>query len=532
VDNALFKSSGRGKMPPKTDTVNEAGGKAYSLSNEAALAQLVVTGTFNNTVYASGEDQLGRVLDLGKTVDPRFVAKLAVYARTEGYMKDAPAVLMGVLAATNLHYFHLAFPLVIDNAKMLRNFVQVIRSGITGRKSLGTAVKREVAEWFQCRGLEDLFRQSVGDKPSLGDCIALSRPKPADMQRSAMYRYLLGKELNPEQGMYLPVPVKDYEHIKANAESVTCFPSGIPMEMLTGIPGLTKAGWKEIAKFASWTQTRMNLNTFARHGVFEDPHFTEQIAQRLEDREKVQKAKVFPYQLMTAFQASQGNVPARISDALQQAMEYATANVPTFPGQVFVFPDVSGSMSSATTGYRKGATSSTRCIDVAALVAATITRTTPRAVVIPFETDVVHPSVLQKAGFNGRDSVMTNAKRLASIGGGGTDCSAPLRLLNSDTGWKCDLAIFVSDNESWVNSNSYYGRGTVVMQEWEKVKSRNPKAKLVCIDLQPNTTTQAPERDDILNIGGFSDAVFKTIQRFASGETATLVDTIREVKLS
>ena len=32
--------------------------------------------------------------------------------------------------------------------------------------------------------------------------------------------------------------------------------------------------------------------------------------------------------------------------------------------------------------------------------------------------------------------------------------------------------------------------------------------KLICIDLQPNTTTQAPERSDILNVGGFSDAVF------------------------
>jgi len=27
-------------------------------------------------------------------------------------------------------------------------------------------------------------------------------------------------------------------------------------------------------------------------------------------------------------------------------------------------------------------------------------------------------------------------------------------------------------------------------------------------DLQPYTTTQAPDRSDILNVGGFSDAVF------------------------
>ena len=49
------------------------------------------------------------------------------------------------------------------------------------------------------------------------------------------------------------------------------------------------------------------------------------------------------------------------------------------------------------------------------------------------------------------------------------------------------------------------------MTEWTKLKQRNRDAKLVCIDIQPYGTTQAPERDDILNVGGFSDAVFETI---------------------
>jgi 60 kDa SS-A/Ro ribonucleoprotein len=40
---------------------------------------------------------------------------------------------------------------------------------------------------------------------------------------------------------------------------------------------------------------------------------------------------------------------------------------------------------------------------------------------------------------------------------------------------------------------------------------------LVCIDLVPNTTTQAIEREDILNIGGFSDVVFDLIADFAAG---------------
>jgi 60 kDa SS-A/Ro ribonucleoprotein len=56
------------------------------------------------------------------------------------------------------------------------------------------------------------------------------------------------------------------------------------------------------------------------------------------------------------------------------------------------------------------------------------------------------------------------------------------------------------------------------MSEWMKFKQRNPKARLVCLDIQPYASTQAQEREDILNIGGFSDSVFQVIAAFASGE--------------
>jgi len=56
------------------------------------------------------------------------------------------------------------------------------------------------------------------------------------------------------------------------------------------------------------------------------------------------------------------------------------------------------------------------------------------------------------------------------------------------------------------------------MKEWGHFKNRNPKARMVCIDIQPYGTVQAKERGDILNIGGFSDQVFDVIAEFARGE--------------
>ena len=57
------------------------------------------------------------------------------------------------------------------------------------------------------------------------------------------------------------------------------------------------------------------------------------------------------------------------------------------------------------------------------------------------------------------------------------------------------------------------------------------RPKLVCIDLQAYTTTQAPEREDILNIGGFSDAVFNVVASFLSGDAGRFVAEVEAIEL-
>jgi 60 kDa SS-A/Ro ribonucleoprotein len=58
------------------------------------------------------------------------------------------------------------------------------------------------------------------------------------------------------------------------------------------------------------------------------------------------------------------DIPLPVVNALQDAMEVATRNVPELKGKVFVLPDVSGSMHSAVTGQRNGATTAVRCVDI------------------------------------------------------------------------------------------------------------------------------------------------------------------------
>lgn len=89
----------------------------------------------------------------------------------------------------------------------------------------------------------------------------------------------------------------------------------------------------------------MNLNTFVRQGVFENKDLIGVVANRLKNANLIEKAKVFPYQLLTAWLSISEEVPRPVKDALQDAMEIATRNVPQINGQVYVFQliaDVAG----------------------------------------------------------------------------------------------------------------------------------------------------------------------------------------------
>jgi 60 kDa SS-A/Ro ribonucleoprotein len=74
------------------------------------------------------------------------------------------------------------------------------------------------------------------------------------------------------------------------------------------------------------------------------------------------------------------------------------------------------------------------------------------------------------------------------------------------------------------------------MTQWEIFQKTQRRLgvtdpKLVCVDIQPRGTSQAPERDDILNIGGFSDAVFNVVSSFLENDASRFVREVESVEL-
>lgn len=506
-----------GKLLPKADTTNEAGGLAYSLSSEQALAQFAATGCLNSTYYATEQDQLQTVLELAAACDARFVAQTAVFAREQGCMKDLPALLCAILAVRDGTLLTAVFPRVLDSGKMLRNFVQIVRSGQVGRKSLGTLPRRLVRQWFEVRTEQQLFDASIGTQPSLADVVRMVHPKPGTPARDNFFRYLLGKPFAIE---LLPPEVAQFELWKRGEAALP----DLNFQFLSG-QRLDEAQWRTIAQRASWTTLRMNLNTFLRHGVFGCAETTALVAERLADPDRIVRSKTFPYQIMTTLLNTADSLPSAIRTALEAALEIATANVPALPGRTVVAVDVSGSMASAVTGHRKGSTSKVTCLDVAALFAAAILRQNQGAAVIPFHDHVCAVELDPRA------TILQTSKQLRELPSGGTNCSAVLAQLNQ-RGERADTVIYLSDNQSWVDA-SPNGTQPGMLVEWRRFKQRNRQSKLVCIDLQPYRTVQVPAADDVIHVGGFSDQVFEVLRSVASGDTTPdrFVDRIRKVAI-
>lgn len=490
---------------------NHAGGRAFAKSDEETLVQFAMTGTFNDTFYTKGANQLTQVLERSARVSDEFIAKLAIYGRQQGLMKDMPALLCAVLVARQSVYVETVFNQVIDNPRMLRNFVQMMRSGVVGRKSLGSKAKRLVQDFIGKLSDYALWEASIGNDPSLVDVMKLAHPKAKDERRNALYAYILGRPVDAAQ---LPDFIREYEGF-VNGDSKDA-PLKAPFLKLTALP-LKEDDWKRIALNASWTQTRMNLNTFARHGVFKDREMVALLAERLANRENVLKAKAFPYQLMAAMLNIESDIPHEMATALEKAMEVALESTPVIEGTTLIAVDVSGSMGNAITG-RTGAPSKITCLQVAALIGAALLHKNRSARLVAFDT------VCHEGDFPADQPVMQMAREFGVFKGGGTDCGSVIRHMNEHNIQVQNL-ILISDNESW--GDRYHGSLSTL---WAGYKQKNPGARMINLDITPNETSATASRADTLRVGGFSDEVFSVMSAFLAGNK-TQLDAVKAIQL-
>lgn len=503
----------------KVNTTNDSGGVAYAMTHQHALAQYATTGMLDNCVLQSAEVQFDRVMRIAENCSSEYIAKVAIYAHEKGFMKDMPAVLLAILLKRDKSFFELAFSRVITNGRMLRTFVNAVRSGRLGFRSFGSLAKRKIQDWLNSASDKTIINASIGSNPSLADIIKMVHPKAPNENRNQLYRWVCNLDYQEDK---LPKQLQLYLKLKRNPEAAEQLPD-VPFQMYTAMP-LTTEGWKHIVWNSTWNQTRMNLATFERHGVFSDKDFVNKIAEKLTSEPDILGSKAMPFAIFSAFKKT-GHISNEIRSALSRAAEISLQNVPELKGKTVVAIDRSGSMTSLINSR-----STVRAMDVAAVFVGALKYKNPNLDIVLFND--------RAEAYKPKDgaTLLEISEELMNKASGGTDCSCAMEYIKCNYSKENmpDNIIMISDNESWLGMNINLwrdGSGTVAILK--EIQAINPNARMVNIDITPGSSSQTAPGDSVLNIGGFNDSVFEIVSMFFGSKDNPdfWVNQIKSVKL-
>ena len=508
---------------PLPDTVNHAGGVAYTADPQEVLAELLLLGTFGNTYYASGDQWATRTADLCKRMakeDPHFLAQAAVVARTEGYIRSAPLVALAALLGVSNEaktYGRRIFSTIIRTGDDLRNFVGLMESK-QFRQGFGGISRRLVAEWLntQLTAYQAVKYAGSGDQFSLRNILRLAHPAPSTATQDAIFQWLVKGTTNEAT----PSLIHALADLQAGSlDPVTAITrEGLPFEAVTGrLSSMPKAVWVALLTHAPYMFLLRSLEAMGKAGVWEDPENVDRAMEILGDPARIHKAMLFPFRYYTALLTiTPEHVPSQLVDMLYTALETAVGNLPDLgQGHVAIAPDISGSMQGTYVDKRQN----TNAAAIAGIFTGALWHQHPTARILPFDT-VIHPVTTHH-----RDSVMTIARTLANMDGGGTDLSVPIRWL-AEHREVVDLFIGLTDSEDWSASGGWYGHGNFAVS-WKAYKQIAPHAQAVLIQLVPNGTRPTPSSDSSVHyVYGWSDAVLRYIAHVAQG--SSMIQHIRE----
>lgn len=517
--------------------VNHEGAPCYVLGLEDQVLQVLTTNTLGNTFYASQQEIAQTTLDvLYRAVRecPEFLAKALVYARNEGLLKTVPVVGLVVLStARDKGLLEAVFDRVILIPDDLRSFVEWCKSGkIRGRKGFGGCVVPLVRRWLV--RMSEYHAVKYGSSASKGftlrDIIRLSHPKTSDPASHERLGWLnrgwdaIGPAPSPTNPkLWALEALKRATSEDETVRLITEF--GLPYEVV--VPAVRSASprvWEALMMAAPYMNMVRSLNTYARHGVFENPVNVQYVVSRLTDPKAVEKSRLLPLRFFSAFQAYTATVGynREIAEALSRAMDLMFVNMPEFPQgtRVAVAPDVSGSMDSPVSDK-----SQTRIIDIASIYAASILKKSGQdTLLLPFDTK------LHSVPLTGDDSLMAIATKIASYGGGGTSVGLPVQYL-LDREIEVDVCIGITDSEDWASGRGFDCRDSFIglWRKYRQTVNRNAQAFLLTV--APYGHAVAPKDEPNVHfIYGWSDAVVGYIPKIVSAGLGQ-VDTIKRISL-
>jgi len=288
------------------------GAEGYKMSPELELYSIICTSLLTPQYYVPNtNDQLNRIKNAMKNVDPTFVAQLAVYAREKMNLRTIPLVLDVELAK-----IHNGDNLVRRLTKRVVNRADEITELVAYYKKSNS--RKIPAKHMKMKGShvveKSVYKLSNQLKKGLSDIFESGK---FDEYNYAKYNRKTDVQLRDVLFLTHPKPKTDNQK-----ELFSKIANNNLSTPYTWETQLSEAGQSDRSKKAVWEKLILsgkigymallrNLANFLREDVSEA--LMEKVCRRLEDGKEVAKSKQFPFRFLSVYRRLVGDPTGRFS---------------------------------------------------------------------------------------------------------------------------------------------------------------------------------------------------------------------------
>ena len=496
------------KLKESNSLLNHEGAKAYAMTPELELYTAVVTASLSDTFYEKQDARMDRIAQLIGKVSPEFVARLAVYTRTEMHLRSIPLLLLVELA--KVHNGDDLVARAVEKTVLRADEIMELLMCYQWRNPSGHPVKKlnKLSRQIQ-NGLQRAFNRfdeyqfAKYDRDNLEvklrDALFLVHPKAKDDNQQALFDKIVKGELETPYTWETELSALGQQKFESDEHRQEAF----------------REKWEELIN--SGKLGYMALMRNLRNMLQADVSLLEmqKVASMLSNAERVAKSKQLPFRYLSAYREIErvdSTHTTALMNALETAVKCSAANIEGFDEntRVLLASDVSGSM-----GTLVSARSTVRNYDIGILLSMLLRNRCKQVVAGIFGDD-------WKVVNMPNDNILMATRQLENL------CNT---VGFSTNGYKVvdwlieqnmvmDKVMMFTDMQMWDST----GRYKHFEDSWKKYKQMAPNAKLYLFDLAGYG--QLPLRlaePDVFLIAGWSDRVFDVLSAVDKGEDALSV---------
>ena len=495
-------------MKEQMTVTNHEGAKAYAMTPELELYTAVVTASLSDLFYEKEDERVKRIATLIQKVSPEFVARLAVYARTEMHLRSIPLLLLVELAKVHNGDDLVARAvektvLRADEIMELLMCYQWRNPSVDPRKKLGK-LSRQVQNGLQhAFNHFDEYQFAKYNRDNLEvklrDALFLVHPRAKDEQQQALFDKIVNRQLETPYTWETELSALGQQQFDSDEEKAAAF----------------RQKWEELVRSGKlgYMALMRNLRNLLQADVsFSDLQL---VADRLSDAVQVAKSKQLPFRYLSAYREVEqvnSTSTSELMSALETAVRHSAANIEGFDEntRVLIASDVSGSM-----WKNVSAKSTVRLFDIGLLLSMLLKSRCKQVIAGIFGDTwkvVNMPS----------DNVLMATRQLERVGNTVGFSTNGYKVVDwlIEQNQVMDKVMMFTDMQMW---NSTGGNSTFE-KSWRRYKQMAPHARLFLFDLAGYG--QLPLRlaePDVYLIAGWSDRVFDALSAIDKGGDALSV---------